>query len=137
MWFYYAAGSGIYFNVGASVVFPDHGDASSAWGLGQSDDIVRLAQEATRRGYDTIQLTHRKEGIFKYEIVATRIQSPQSDGCFPQAFQTLFRFHPSLLRPTSIVEFEGRIWVHPLSEIQEVRISGVCDRPKYDRLEAW
>lgn len=104
MWFYYAAGSGIYFNVGASVVFPDHGDASSAWGLGQSDDIVHLVQEAVRRGYDTIQFTHRKEGIFKYEIVATRIQSPQSDGCFPQAFQTLFRAGYGGVRPCACQE---------------------------------
>jgi hypothetical protein len=87
MWFYFAAGSGIYFDIGKTVVFEDHTDCCSAWGLAP-ENLASMALEAVKRGYNTIQYTHRKEGIFKYEICAVKIDGVL--GCFSQQYDGLF-----------------------------------------------
>ena len=83
MWFYYAAGSGIYFSLGRTVVFADHSDAARAWGVLDENDLVALANAAIARGYDSVQYTHRKESIYKFEIVAVRLDG--QGGCFAAA----------------------------------------------------
>ena len=88
MWFYYSAGSGIYFALGKTVTFMDHSDAASAWGVSDDSDLRALANAAIARGYDSIQYTHRKESIYKFEIVAVRLDGEA--GCFAPTASNLF-----------------------------------------------
>lgn len=101
MWFYYAKGSGIYFDVGRTVVYRDHLHAARELGIpcadlsgkaarfefpkacadaveGDSTAEHRFQLEATRRGaaagYDSIQFArHPENHIWRFEILATNV----------------------------------------------------------------
>jgi hypothetical protein len=81
-WMFYAKGSGIYYNVGKTIAFPDPTTAVRHFlGPGAQPDVIpgtnlRLMRRIARRqGWDSIQLTHNRETIFKFEIEDVRTES--------------------------------------------------------------
>jgi len=54
-WFVYAPGSGIYFNMGKTISFQEHGDANTHFGLKPEDRKDELSKAAAAKGYDSIQ----------------------------------------------------------------------------------
>jgi len=52
MWLQYARGSGIFFDIGNTIAFPEHGDAMAHFGASGNEDMSRKAAAA---GYDSIQ----------------------------------------------------------------------------------
>lgn len=84
MWFYLAPGSGIFLDLGRTIVFEDHDKASRKFGCKRGCKSACLAECFTKRaaaqGYDTVQFTARHESLLKYEIMDTRVQK-QKGGC--------------------------------------------------------
>ena len=86
MWLLYAPGSGIWFNLGKTITFAEHGDAYAHFGVADNEAMSKAAAAA---GYDSIQfLAHidhvsylcdtKNTGVagFDYmglEVVATRL----------------------------------------------------------------
>ena len=77
---YMAQGSGVYYNVGRTVVFRDHWDALASLPGGHNDrnanaeatplqQVARLAQAA---GLDSVQYTHRLEFLYLHELQDVR-----------------------------------------------------------------
>lgn len=92
-WMYLAKGSGNYIDLGRTIVFPEHYDAlkyftgcvdcrnytekemlaPNVYGRRIRKEICSRARAAK---YDTIQYTHRNEGVYRYEITDLRILNP-------------------------------------------------------------
>ena len=71
MWFYLAIGSGIYVDVGNTLVLKDHNAALLHFEAQTGDwtqNMRTICTKAVKEGYDSIQFTHCFEGIYKYEI---------------------------------------------------------------------
>jgi hypothetical protein len=83
-WTYLAIGSGIYLDLGVTKVFADYMDAFEEIGQTTKDpnsnDFAGLVLEARRRGYDTLQFTHRCELSYRYEILDVRVDDAFMDG---------------------------------------------------------
>ena len=75
-WMYFSKGTGIFYDVGKTIVFEDHWDATKYFLNEPSNTLFsRLCNAAHEQGFDSIQFTHRAEGKFKYEILDTRLGS--------------------------------------------------------------
>ena len=85
-WFFYAKGSGIWFDLGNTIVFTDHGDGFQYFKATGKDLNEAMCKNAVAQGYDSIQfLAHSDDGdygdcrknegtpYFNIEIVATRM----------------------------------------------------------------
>ena len=71
LWFYVSPGSGIFVNVGKTIVFDDHPAASEHFGV--YGDITNVPHAAAAAGYDTIQYLEHCEGCrCDYELLFTR-----------------------------------------------------------------
>lgn len=100
-WFYFTRGSGIWYNLGRTIVFPDHIDAYCYFTKTTkceftSYDTANLILNQTlnktiyslakAQGFDSIQYNYRYEAkIFKYEVTDLRVSAEKQnpDGCFP------------------------------------------------------
>ena len=87
-WMYISNDSGVWFNVGRTIAFPNHAAAMRFFlpkQVGEKHQERKFIVEAYRKGYDSIQFTRFLEyGYMKYEIVFTRLNSPgtpDSDKC--------------------------------------------------------
>ena len=118
--FYVAVGSGIWYNVGKTIVFPDHIDAycffyninkndlsiydieclNGGGSLNVNDTLdAKNARAAKEAGYDSIQFTFRYEkndftqkAMYKFEIQDCRFIGSQNDSpCFPDVLQPYIR----------------------------------------------
>ena len=58
-WFFYAKGSGIWFDIGKTVVYTDHGDAYQHFKAKGNEDMCR---KAAAQGYDSIQFLAHSDG---------------------------------------------------------------------------
>ena len=92
MWFYWARGSGVYFDLGRTRVFRDHEAMATTCNLTSWEDDVALTSCGRERlGLDSIQFTHHNEQIFKYEILSTQIyRGTQTNGCPDKQHAGLF-----------------------------------------------
>ena len=64
-WFFYAKGSGIWVDVGNTIVFQDHGDGYKYFGATGKDANDDMAKKALAKGYDSIQfLSHTDPGDY-------------------------------------------------------------------------
>ena len=61
-WFFYAKGSGIWVNLGKTVVFQDHGDAYKFFGATGKDANDDMSKKAAAKGYDSIQFLAHSDG---------------------------------------------------------------------------
>jgi hypothetical protein len=89
MWFFYAKGSGLWFNLGKTHAFSDHADAYTFIGAHNNEDMARKFQA---QGYDSIQFLAHTDCEFKqcngqagtrymnYEIVSTKLEGVYSCG---------------------------------------------------------
>ena len=96
-WMYLAFGSGVYLDLGQTIVFPEHYDALSYFtgchdktcmpyinkidlGGGKKGRLFRkiIYNSAKKAGFDTIQYTHRHEGPYRYEITDLRVRNPMN-----------------------------------------------------------
>eukprot|EP00747_Dinoflagellata_sp_TGD_P221076 gnl/TRDRNA2_/TRDRNA2_92965_c2_seq1.p1 gnl/TRDRNA2_/TRDRNA2_92965_c2~~gnl/TRDRNA2_/TRDRNA2_92965_c2_seq1.p1 ORF type:complete len:123 (-),score=9.43 gnl/TRDRNA2_/TRDRNA2_92965_c2_seq1:40-408(-) len=71
---YRATGSGLFYNVGKTIAFPDHPDANKYFGLSHPEKChghAKLTLAAARAGFDSIQFVAKNEGNLKFEIVDT------------------------------------------------------------------
>jgi hypothetical protein len=59
MWFVYAKGSGVFFDVGNTKIFNEHVDAFKYFGATGNED---MSQKAAARGYDSIQFIRHVDG---------------------------------------------------------------------------
>ena len=57
MWMVYAPGSGLWFNTGVTISFPEHQDAYTHFGVTQGDLNEELSKTAAAAGYDSIVFT--------------------------------------------------------------------------------
>ena len=85
-WFYYAKGSGVWFNLGKTWSGPDHGDAYKFFHVAEGSvnggpANERMCQAAASQGYDSIQfLAHSVSECPKcghtmnYELVSTKLK---------------------------------------------------------------
>lgn len=87
LWFYYAKGSGIWINLGRTIVFQEHCDAFEFFGIEQkdinffnSDTGERRFYEAVRKNgnYDSVQFTCCREQVYKFEIVFVNDTQPDN-----------------------------------------------------------
>ena len=81
-WFFYAKGSGMWFNIGKTITFIDHGDAYKHFGAHNNEDMCGKGAKA---GFDSIQFTAHTDCEFNhcnkqkgtvymnYEIVSTKL----------------------------------------------------------------
>ena len=84
-WMYAAPGSGIYYDVGKTIVFADHADAYASLtnttspenGNVDARTNYGIAVAALALGYDSVQYTHRLECVYLYEIQDLRDVRPQ------------------------------------------------------------
>lgn len=60
VWFLYAKGSGVWYNIGTSITFPDHPQAFSHFGVRDNEAMSRAAAAA---GFDTIQFTSHPDSV--------------------------------------------------------------------------
>lgn len=86
-WFFYARGSGIWFNTGKTIHFVDHGDAYKMFKANGNED---MSAKAAAAGYDSVQFLAHSDCEFKqcrtnkgtatlnYEIVATKLKGMYS-----------------------------------------------------------
>jgi len=86
-WMFHAKGNGIWFNVGNTIHFTDHGDAMKKFGANGNEDMCNKAASA---GYDSIQFlahsdcefkacnAHKDTRYMNYEIVSTRLKGMYS-----------------------------------------------------------
>lgn len=99
-WCYLAPGSGVWLDLGKTIVFPEHYDAlqhftgcvpavnaskSCRWyqeprhanryapGRRVRAVLSTIYARARASGYDTLQYTHRSEGVYQYEVVDLRL----------------------------------------------------------------
>lgn len=63
MWFLFAPGSGIWFNVGKTISFPEHRDAWSHFGVHSGDWNEEMSKAAAAKGYDSIQFTQHVDHV--------------------------------------------------------------------------
>ena len=89
------AGSGVFYEVGRTIVFGDHADVYAhfvgrynGWdpsgGNGDENANVQVAQAARAKGFDTIQYMHHMEyGIYGHEILDVRDSSYVQRGPCP------------------------------------------------------
>lgn len=71
LWFFVHRGSGIFVNVGRTIVFRDHPDASDYFGV--LGDITHVPAAAAKAGYDSIQYLEHCEGCMcDFELLLTR-----------------------------------------------------------------
>lgn len=81
-WFFYARGGGIWFNLGKTIAFQDHGGAYRHFGTKKNPGTARAAANA---GYDSLQFLHHSDvefrrcrdrpgqGSMNYEFVSTKL----------------------------------------------------------------
>jgi hypothetical protein len=60
-WFLYAPGSGIYFNIGKTISFPEHDDAYKFFGVTGGNINEGMSQKAASAGYDSVQFLAHKD----------------------------------------------------------------------------
>lgn len=81
-WFFYARGGGIWYNMGKTIAFTDHGNAYKKFGAHGNEDMCKKGASA---GYDTIQFLAHSDGEFQcrgnkgtptlnYELVSTKLK---------------------------------------------------------------
>lgn len=87
MWFYLAKGSGVYMNLGKTVVKQTHYDVFRMFDVEyetKSEGWKKVLPLLRTANYNTVQITHHSEGFFKYEIVSVdTLPTRHADGCFP------------------------------------------------------
>ena len=59
-WFLHAKGSGVWYNIGKSITFADHGDAYNHFNAHDNEAMCRAAAAA---GFDTIQFTAHPDHV--------------------------------------------------------------------------
>jgi len=86
-WFFYARGSGVWFNTGKTIHFVDHGDAYKMFDAHGNED---MSAKAAAAGYDSVQFlahsdcefkacrTHKGTATMNFEIVATKLKGMYS-----------------------------------------------------------
>ena len=62
-WFFYAGGSGIWFNTGNTISFTDHGDAFVYFQTKANNEV--MAQTAAAAGFDSVQFLQHTDCEFK------------------------------------------------------------------------
>ena len=79
---YLAIGSGVFVDLGKTLVFADHMPAFGYFGFKEvnSGSFASLVAAARAKGWDTLQFTHRCEGKYKYEILDVRPTTSASEG---------------------------------------------------------
>ena len=60
LWFLYAKGSGVWYNIGKTIVFDEHADAYRYFRVGGNEAMCRAAAAA---GYDTVQFTEHRDTV--------------------------------------------------------------------------
>ena len=80
LWFYIVRGSGIFVNVGRTIVFNDHPDAARFFGV--YGDITHVPAAAAAAGYDSVQYLEHCEGCrCDNELMMTATTSPGTSAC--------------------------------------------------------
>ena len=102
-WMLKARGSGIWFNMGKTIAFAEHGDAYSHFGVSAGGDMnVKLAKAAAAKGFDSIQFTAHHDhtnypcdtdaGVPYMNIEIVGVQLSGASACcapgLPSPFQT-------------------------------------------------
>lgn len=101
-WMYAQVGSGVFYDVGRTVIFHEQQEAESFMLGGKGRDFGQMCEIAKSRGFDSLQFTHRAENIFKMEILdcraGTKVFGEEHDGC-PYGIEQHFSVLKSLRSP--------------------------------------
>ena len=85
LWCYLAIGSGIYVDVGRTLVFTDHRAAMSRFSINSrlewGQQMRMCLRAAVAKGFDSLQFTHTRENILKYEIWMLKLTDENESGC--------------------------------------------------------
>jgi len=89
MWFLYASGSGVYLDIGKTIIFDEHGDAYKFFQANGNEDMSR---KAAAKGYDSVQFIAHHDAVnypcaaqcgvdyMNIEIVAVKLVGTYSCG---------------------------------------------------------
>ena len=121
LWHYLQPGSGIFFNLGRTLVSDDNYFGNLRWQLGCGGDHFEVIGCLRGKGYDSVQLPHTFEptdgegGTKLYEVINLQDTHVQSDGCFDQE-ESAGKYFKGLDAATPCVCVrEGRSWGSPLN----------------------
>lgn len=121
LWHYLQPGSGIFFNLGRTLVSEDNFFGNLRWETGCGGDHVDVLSCLRELGYDSVQLPHTYEpnhgggGTKLFEIVNLKDTHRQEDGCFDPELSAGKYFRGFEGSVPCVCRREGRSWGSPIN----------------------